>query len=608
MSRKKSSKAQPSPVPSNKKRGNGGFLLLGVVTVAIALGGFFLASRKSQTSLPVTAPPAPIPTATEKKVEISGPVTFSKHIAPIIYENCVTCHRPGQAGPFNLLTYEDAKKRARDIARVTGKRIMPPWLPEHGYGDFTGERRLSDSQIAAIQRWVDEGATEGNSLETPPAPQFASEWHLGAPDLIVQPAAYTLAPDGKDVYFNFVTPIPTDRDRFVSGVELLSGSRVIHHAFINVDETSASRRRAAKLTPPGFYGMELPETAAMPGGQLLGWQPGKIAAMSSPGLAWVLRKNTDLVLQVHMNPSGKPEQVQPRLGLHFTDVTPTNSAFRLRLTTLQLDIPAGVSNYVAEQAYTLPVDVSLVRVGAHAHYLAKEMQGYAILPGGEKKWLLWIRDWDFKWQGDYQYKTPVDLPSGSKVVMRFLYDNSANNIRNPFNPPRRTLWGLQTTDEMGELYFQAMPRNVADLQTLGMDYGRYFAKASVDFYKFRISVNPADAEAHQRLGRAYASFSQMPEALAELNEALRLNPNDDLAYFDLGSVYLRQGNGRDAYTAFQNVIRLNPEDGQALGSLGIICAQVGRLDEARDYFLAALRVNPDDKLAAQYLQRLNARP
>jgi tetratricopeptide (TPR) repeat protein len=352
--------------------------------------------------------------------------------------------------------------------------------------------------------------------------------------------------------------------------------------------------------------MDTPESTSMPGGQLLGWQPGKIPSFNPPGLAWILRTNTDLVLQAHMNPTGKPESVAPKLGFYFTDQPPTNTSFRIRLTSLQLDIPAGDSNYVTEQTYTLPIDVNLVRVGAHAHYLAKDMQGYAILPSGQKKWLLWIKDWDFKWQGDYKYKQPVFLPKGSKLALRFTYDNSTNNIRNPFNPPRRTLWGLETTDEMGELYFQALPTNRDDYKTIAADYSRDFLRVSMDFYRHRIALNPNDAEFHQRLGRAYAAIGKLDEGATHLLEAIRLDPKNDLAHFDLGSIYLRKNMANEAYREFLATTQLNPEDGQAFGSLGIICAQTGRLDEARQHFNSALRINPEDALALRYIQKLNS--
>lgn len=543
----------------------------------------------------------------EKPVHITGPVTFSKDIAPIVFENCAQCHHAGASGPFELLTYADVKKRAKDIARVTAARIMPPWQPEHGYGEFEGERRLTPLQLGLIQKWVEQDAPEGNAAETPPAPEFKNQWQLGAPDLIVQPtAAYNLPAEGKDVYFNFVTPIEIPANRYVAALDVLPGNRTVHHAFINTDETRGSRRLGAKSNPPGFPGMEVPETASMPRGQLLGWQPGKIAAKNPPGLSWMLRTNTDLVLQVHMNPSGKTETVQPQVGFYFTDQAPTNTCYRIRLNSLLLDIPAGMSNYVSELNYTLPVDVDLIRVGAHAHYLARDMQGYATLPNGEKKWLLWIKDWNFQWQGDYKYKTPVHIPKGSKLTMRFTYDNSANNPRNPFNPPRRTLWGLQTTDEMGELYFQVLTANPDDLKTLGNDYTREIYRTSFDFYQYRVKIDPTDAHFQQRLGRALIGMGKNDEAAAHLLEAIRLQPTNDLAHFDLGSLYLRTGRARDAYQEFQITTRYNPDDSEAFGSLGIICLQAGRLDEARDHFQAALRINPEDALAARYLARLNA--
>jgi hypothetical protein len=584
MSRKK---APPAPAPK-KASFQPKFIGIVVVVAALAGGAFWLSHRPS--------PP-----------KIVGPVTFSKQIAPILFDNCATCHRPGQSGPFELLTYADAKKHSKDIARVTAARIMPPWQPAHGYGEFEGERRLSDLQIALLQRWVEEGAVEGNPAEAPPLPTFPAEWQLGHPDLVVQPKAYTLPPDGKDVYFNFVTTIPTTSNQFVAAVEMLPGNRSVHHAFIDIDETRNSRRLGAKSDPPGFPGMDTPETVAMPGGQLLGWQPGKIPTFNSPGQAWTLRTNTDLVLQVHMNPTGKPETVEPKVAFYFTNERPTNLAYRLRLTSLLLDIPAGDSNYVTEVSYTLPVDVDMVRVGAHAHYLANDVQGFATLPDGKKEWLLWIKDWDFKWQGDYKYKTPVHVPKGSKITLRFTYDNSANNPRNPFNPPRRTIWGLQTTDEMGELYFQALPTNPADYRTLAMDFGQEFNRMSVEFYKFRVALNPNDAEFQQRLGRALASLGDPQEGMSHLLAAVRLQPTNDLAHFDLGSIYLRQGRGQEAYNEFLTVTRLNPDDAQAFGSLGILCLQAGRFEEAREYLQNAVRLNPDDQLAMQYLQRLNSR-
>lgn len=532
-------------------------------------------------------------------------VTFNRHIAPIFFKHCAECHRPGEAAPFSLLSYGDAKKRTRQLAEITAKRVMPPWLPEPGYGQFHEERRLSEGEIQLIAQWVEQGSPEGNPADLPPQPQWKSGWRLGQPDLVVRLPAYTLSAEGSDLYRNFVAPIPVERMRFVKAVEFRPGNgRAVHHAFINVDETRESRRRASRQNSPGFDGMEVPDSAVMPGGHLLGWQPGKIPSAAPDALAWILRTNTDLVLQVHMNRTGKAETVQPEVGFYFTDVAPTNSAFRIKLTALELDIPAGATNYTVEQSYTSPVDLSLVRVGAHAHYLGKDLHGFAILPNGEKKWLLRIEDWDFKWQGDYGYVAPVQLPKGSQIVMRFTYDNSTNNLRNPNHPPKRVRWGLESKDEMGELYFQAVPTSPQEYRTLAQHYGEYFVNVSLSYYQHRLKLDPEDAEAHARLGRAVAARGMLDEGMEHLQSAIRLKPDYDAAHFDLGMILLHQMRYLEAYRAFREVVRLNPDDAQAYGCLGIVCLQTGKFDEAETHLKRALAMNPQDQFARRNLQLL----
>jgi hypothetical protein len=456
--------------------------------------------------------------------------------------------------------------------------------------------------LGKLQQWIQEGCAEGPASDLPPPPTFSDLWHLGTPDLVVDLPPYTLAAEGRDVYRNLVAAIPVTVRRFVKAVEFLPGNpRVVHHAYIQVDETRQSRRRAEREQPPGFDGMDGPESAVMPGGQLLGWQPGKIPSVTPDGLAWPLKPGTDLVLQMHLNPSGKPETVRPRVGFYFTERPPTNSPFRLRLTALQLDIPPGISNYTATESYTLPVDVAVVRVGAHAHYLARDMRGVATLPDGRKEDLFWIRNWDYKWQGDYAYTTPVELPKGTRIDMRFTYDNSTNNIRNPNSPPARVLLGPRSQDEMGSLYFQVVPTKPSDYPVLARDYSQYFLGVSLASFRWSTGLNPQDAEAHKRLGRALGYIGKMDESLAELKESNRLNPTDAETYFDLGSVYIRIKRIPEAYAAFQSATQLDTHDSAAFGSLGICAAQLGKLPEARDAFKTALQLNPEDPLAAKYL-------
>ncbi len=482
---------------------------------------------------------------------------------------------------------------------------MPPWLPEHGWAEFKGERRLADSQIDLLRRWSEEGAPAGNLDDAPAAPLFSGEWQLGEPDLVIEPeSAFDLPAVGRDVYFNFVMPIPLGQNRYVSGFELLPGSRAVHHAFVYIDPTPASRRREIAAGGNGFPGMSVPESACMPAGQFSSWNPGRAPHRETNGLFWMLRTNSDLVLQVHLNPQGKPDEIRPRLGLHFTNSPPTAEAYRMWLTTFLLDIPPSLSNYTAETVYTLPVDLDFLRVGAHAHYLCRKMESYAELPGGGRVWLLLINDWDFKWQGDYEYKTPVRLPRNSRVVMRFTYDNSTNNLRNPFSPPRRVIWGPQTTDEMGELMFQTLPRSAADYDLLFEDFRKFNAGLNVSYNRFRLRDNPADVDALIKLGRSLVALNRGAEAIPSFQQAVALSPTNDLPHFDLASVYLSQRRISRAFQEFKEVVRLNPEDGQAYEKLGVICHQMERFDEARAHFRKALLLDPGNAYAARYLQGL----
>jgi hypothetical protein len=553
---------------------------------------------------------SPGPAEAQSTPSSEGAPTFTRDIAPIVFKHCAECHRQGEAAPFSLLTYDEVRKHARQIAEVTARGYMPPWPPERGYGEFLEQRSLSPAQIEVIQQWVSQGAVEGAAADLPPRPEWPGGWRLGQPDLVVTlPQPYTLPAEGQDVYRNFVFPASVDTMRYVRAVEFRPGNpKVIHHAFINVDETGQSRRLAQKENPPGFDGMELPESAVMPAGQFLGWQPGKASHPVPDGLSWALRPKTDLVLQIHMHPSGKPEIVQPSVGFYFTGHGPTNYPYRLRLVSYELDIPPGEANYVVEQSYVLPVDLTLLQVGPHAHYLGKDLQGYAVLPSGEKKWLIRIKNWDFNWQGDYQYAQPISLPAGTKLVMHYTYDNSTNNVRNPNRPPKRVRHGLNTSDEMAALPFQVLAKNLQEYNALVKDYLDHLVEQLIAFHTARLRENPNDAATHLKLSQFLFHRGKTAEAQEQALSAVRLEPEDDKSHYQLGYLYLVQNRLEEANGEFLIVARLNPSDFQAFGNLGLIALRTGKLQEAKGYFETALRLNPDDTLAQRSLNSLRSVP
>lgn len=278
-----------------------------------------------------------------------GALTFNKDIAPLLFEHCGGCHRPGQPAPFSVLNYEDVRQHARQIAAVTKSRAMPPWLPEPGYGEFINQRRLRGDQIDRIQQWVRKGAVEGDPADLPPTP----------------------------------------------------------------------------------------------------------------------------------NP--------------------------------------------------------------HAHYLARDMKGFATLPDGTVKWLIWIKNWNFNWQDQYRYATPLFLPKGTVVTMQYTYDNSAGNVRNPHHPPRRVAYGPQSSDEMGDLWLQVLPRSSDDVRILVGDYVEREVRADIASGEMMVTLTPRDAGRRNFLAARYLQVGRVQEAIAHLEEALRLRPRYAEAHNNLGNALQSQG-------------------------------------------------------------------
>ena len=235
---------------------------------------------------------------------------------------------------------------------------------------------------------------------------------------------------------------------------------MVHHAIVFTDPTGASHALAGKdgsyscFGGPGFA----------PTGLLGGWSPGFTAnIMPSTGMAATVRKGTDLVSQIHYHPSGKPEEDRSSVGLTFGSA-PVVEGRPILVTSRAINIPAGEKNYVVKTSVTVPEDVQLLGITPHAHYLCKDMKIDATFPDGTKIPLIWIKDWDFNWQGQYRYKSPIKLPKGTRVSLEYTYDNSAENPRNPSSPPVRVHWGEQTTDEMALAFMGVALPSVDDEQ------------------------------------------------------------------------------------------------------------------------------------------------
>lgn len=397
-----------------------------------------------------------------------GEVTYTRDIAPILFTNCGECHRPGEVAPFSLLTYEDAAKRAKWLSEVTSTGLMPPWRAEIGHGHFLDERRLSETEVRLIQQWAESGAPRGNEADMPPQPEYPTGWRLGTPDLVVEASDFVTVPaDGPDIFHHWVMPIEIPVGKTLIGFEFHPGNpAVVHHAVLGLDSTGGSRRRDAETPEPGYRSSGSIEGSMS---AFVGvWTPGVTPRFYPENVSLSVSEKTDLLLQLHLHPSGKEETDKSSVALYFSDKPREEMKTQSMFITgsLIIDIDPGDDNYQVKSSITLPTDITLTSVFPHLHLIGKDVQVVATLPDGEELPLIWIKDWNFYWQDIYTYHEPVHLPKGTRVDLVAHYDNSAENPFNPSSPPQRVMFGNDSDDEMCFVLFQSIDNGRGTMQRM----------------------------------------------------------------------------------------------------------------------------------------------
>jgi Flp pilus assembly protein TadD len=574
----------------------------------------------------------------------SSSETWSHDVAPLLYAHCATCHHPGGAGPFSLITYEDARRWAPQILNVTQSRFMPPWLPEPGYGDFADVRRLSDDEQALLKRWIKGGMPRGDLNAAPAPPQFDTTWVMGKPDVILKaPQSFTLPAGGTDTFRNLILPYPLKETHYIRAMEIRPGApQVVHHANVVVDRTGSLRRLHPNDWQSGVPGMELLVDAGNrfePDSHFLFWKPDTPALVEPAGMPWRLDPGNDLILNIHLKPSGKPETLDAEVGLYFTPDPPAKQPMLIALERDdQLDIPAGDSSFAIEDSLTLPVDVDVLGSYPHAHYLGHDMQGWAILPSGEKKWLVWIKSWDIDRQSVYRYREPIFLPKGTVLHMRYLYDNSATNPHNPHVPSVRVRAGNRSEDEMGHLWLQVLPVNTPanapdprllleeawmrrrlektpgdeiDMFNLaGALAGQDRFADAAQVYEQELKTDPKNARTLTALGASLEGAGQYDQARERYQSAISLaSPADSGgcdARFDLARMGVRRGEYAEAEKEFRALLAACKEDAESRSGLGAALRGAGRTDEAEHEFRRALELDGGDFTALYNLGAMAA--
>ena len=601
--------------------------------------------------------------------------TFSKDIAPIVYQHCTPCHHDGGIGPFPLVTYSDVAKHALQIAAVTQSRYMPPWPPVHGYGEFTGDRSLSSLQIQLFSNWVKQNKPEGDLAASPEPPHYDSNWQLGSPDLILRmDKPYSLPADGSDVFRNFILASSLTQSRFVRGFELrLDNPRVVHHANVVLDHTQSLRKRDGADGEAGFPGMDVTTESAPntfdPDSHFLFFKPGSVLRPEPDDMAWRLDPGTDLIVNLHLQPTGKVEKIQAQIGLYFTDRAPTRLPMLVQLENDgALHIPAGSRDFAVTDSLVLPDDVELLSIYPHAHYLGKSFNAWATLPNGTRVSLIRIDDWDINWQAVYEYKQPIELPKGTRVQMRITYDNSTQNPRNPNHPPELVTFGDRSRDEMGHVWLQLLAKNDAShpdgrlliqeavmrrrLEKYPHDFLAYYnlaallqsqgkineatvlyqsalktepqnatahnslatallmqgdSRQAIEELRKAIELDPMYVNAHYNLGRALAANGSLPQAIGEFEKVLQKAPDDPAANADLGTVEYKLHAYAAALKHLSLAAELSPTDANLQANLGTVLALTGNLPAAEQAFETALKLDPEQSSARTNLQLVRAK-
>lgn len=381
--------------------------------------------------------------------------TYAETVAGILNKNCVSCHRPGEVAPFSLLGYDNAKKYASMIASVTKQGVMPPWKAVEGHGEFKDAKRLTSEEIEILGTWAKNEAPRGDAKNEPKTPEFTSAWALGKPDLVLSSKTeITVGPEGPDEYRNFVLENQSSETRYVTAIDCKPGNRkVVHHLVVFVDGSGVAKKRDAADKD----GQEGYTTFGGPGfnpvGILGAWAPGYNVRHTPAGTAFELKAGQTMVMQIHYHRSGKTEKDRSELGVYFTKTKPAKIARFGIFVDPTLQITPGDKNFKVTRSFKIPTEMTMYAVMPHMHLLGRVMKVDAKTPDGKAIPLIYIKDWDFNWQMQYEFKKPIVLPRGTVVTVEAVYDNSASNARNPNTPPKLVTFGEETTDEMFVLLF-----------------------------------------------------------------------------------------------------------------------------------------------------------
>ncbi|MCB0516652.1 MAG: T9SS type A sorting domain-containing protein [Chitinophagales bacterium] len=397
-------------------------------------------------------------------------VTYSEHIAPIIYQKCTQCHRPNEAAPMPFTNYSEVKSWANIIQYVTEIKYMPPWKPDPSFQHYLGENTLTDTEIQQIKDWVADGTPQGDPNLEPALPDFPEGSLLGEPDLVLSFAeAHQLTGNNVDEYRYFVLPTGLTEDKDIAAIELRPGNtNLVHHALFWNDDQGIAAAADAQTLEYGFQDSELGVSGITFEDQYPAYVPGSRPLEYNAPIGQKMKANSDLLLQVHYAPTPYDETDSSSVNIFFADKPISRyvqTYIMLPFFNTLLNGPFLIAANTVKEfhgVYTTPIDVSLVGVFPHMHKLGKKWEVFAVTPQNDTLNIIRINEWDFNWQGTYFFEKMIKIPAGSTIHGLATYDNTTNNPDNPNNPPVFVTWGEKTSDEMYYLAFNWLPYQAGD--------------------------------------------------------------------------------------------------------------------------------------------------
>jgi hypothetical protein len=426
--------------------------------------------------------------------QLPAQVTFTEHVAPVLYNNCTVCHRAGSSAHFPLITYNDAKKYAASIAYVTREKIMPPWPADPHYTEFKGQRILSDRDIQLLTKWVTDGMQDGPADKLPKLPAYPTGSLAGVPDMRIPVKPYFLPANSQDKFLLVKVPYELPADTFASLVEFVPGNgNYVHH--VNGDfvkyvfdnkrsvfegEYAVDMAEDTLTLKKGFEKLGLPnDDGSYPVLQksVVNYLPGAVGQLYPPGIGgyFLPRKGIFLLNDIHYGFTNKKAVWDSSyINIFFSKTPPNRPVQEFQLGTLgaapvepDLIIPPDSIKHVSSHL-KIAEDISVLTVNPHMHLLGKSFKAYAITPAGDTIKLISIPRWDFNWQYFYTFKKMVKIPAYSTIVAEGIYDNTRQNLNNPFSPPQMVTdqsGSMKATDEMFQFIVTYLPYKQGDENT-----------------------------------------------------------------------------------------------------------------------------------------------